>query len=186
MRGTTPSGRGRKGTPITSLQDFEEVINGINDSRIVIVLAILRQALGAGQAPPNQVLIGLSLFLTLFVMGPIADRIYTDAYVPYSEQKIAFSQALDRAQSPLKNFMLKQTRQSDVQLFATATTPDNPVFEKAKLAKEAQLPYALVALVTDYDCWRRPPATDVGPGARMPSPGQAAGVVPADPPPALM
>ena len=95
-------------------------------TRIVIVLAILRQALGAGQAPPNQVLIRLSLFLTLFVMGPVADRIYSDAYVPYSEQKIAFSQALDRAQSPLKNFMLKQTREPDLALFVKLARVEPP------------------------------------------------------------
>ena len=95
-------------------------------TRIVIVLSLLRHALGTQASPPNQVIIGLSLFLTLFVMGPIADRIYTDAYVPYSEQKIAFSQALDRAQSPLKNFMLKQTREPDLALFVKLARVEPP------------------------------------------------------------
>ncbi len=66
-------------------------------TRIVIVLSLLRHALGTQASPPNQVIIGLSLFLTLFVMGPVADRIYDDAYLPYTQQKIGFDQALDRA-----------------------------------------------------------------------------------------
>ncbi len=86
-------------------------------TRIVIVLSLLRHALGTQASPPNQVIIGLSLFLTLFVMGPVADRIYDDAYLPYTQQKIGFDQALDRAQTPLKAFMLKQTREPDLALF---------------------------------------------------------------------
>ena len=95
-------------------------------TRIVIVLSLLRHALGTQASPPNQVIIGLSLFLTLFVMGPVADRIYSDAYVPYSEQKIGFSQALDRAQSPLKSFMLKQTREPDLALFVKLARTEPP------------------------------------------------------------
>ena len=86
-------------------------------TRIVIVLSLLRHALGTQASPPNQVLIGLSLFLTLFVMGPVFDKIYDDAYMPYTQQKIGFQQALDRAQGPLKTFMLKQTREPDLALF---------------------------------------------------------------------
>jgi flagellar biosynthetic protein FliP len=86
-------------------------------TRIVIVLSLLRHALGTQASPPNQVIIGLSLFLTLFVMGPVADQIYADAYRPYSDQKIGLNQALDRAQAPLKAFMLKQTREPDLALF---------------------------------------------------------------------
>ncbi len=86
-------------------------------TRIVIVLAILRQALGAGQAPPNQVLIGLSLFLTMFVMAPVIDRIQTDAVQPYSEDKITAIVAIDKGLVPLKQFMLDQTRESDIASF---------------------------------------------------------------------
>jgi flagellar biosynthesis protein FliP len=86
-------------------------------TRIVIVLSLLRQALGTQTAPPNQVMIGLSLFLTLFVMGPTFDRIYTEAYVPLQENRIQFGEAMDKAAVPLKGFMLKQTRQSDLALF---------------------------------------------------------------------
>ena len=86
-------------------------------TRIVIVLAILRQALGAGQAPPNQVLIGLSLFLTLFVMGPVVDKINADAVQPYMAEQIDATTALKLGADPLKRFMLDQTRESDIATF---------------------------------------------------------------------
>jgi flagellar biosynthetic protein FliP len=87
-------------------------------TRIVIVLSLLRQALGTQSAPPNQVIIGLSLFLTVFVMGPTLDRVYDEAYKPYSTNAIGFEEALKRAETPMRQFMLKQTRQSDFALFA--------------------------------------------------------------------
>ncbi|MYN01870.1 flagellar type III secretion system pore protein FliP [Pseudoduganella sp. DS3] len=86
-------------------------------TRIVIVLSLLRQALGTQSAPPNQVIIGLSLFLTFFVMSPVFDKIYTEAWIPLQENKISMQQAMDRSAAPLKTFMLKQTRQSDLALF---------------------------------------------------------------------
>jgi flagellar biosynthetic protein FliP len=86
-------------------------------TRIVIVLAILRQALGAGQAPPNQVLIGLSLFLTFFVMAPVVDRINVEAVQPYVAGTIETTEALGRGVGPLKQFMLEQTRESDIATF---------------------------------------------------------------------
>jgi len=90
-------------------------------TRIVIVLAILRQAIGAGQAPPNQVLIGLSLFLTLFVMSPVVDRINVDAVQPYMAGTIETTEAMTRAIGPLKTFMLQQTRESDIATFVRIT-----------------------------------------------------------------
>ncbi len=86
-------------------------------TRIIIVLSLLRQALGTQSAPPNQVMVGLALFLTLFVMGPVFDKIYTDAYLPLQENKITMSQALDKGVAPLKTFMMKQTRQGDLALY---------------------------------------------------------------------
>ncbi|WP_230408452.1 flagellar type III secretion system pore protein FliP [Undibacterium flavidum] len=86
-------------------------------TRIIIVLSLLRQALGTQSAPPNQVLIGLSLFLTLFVMGPAFDKIYEDAYLPFSENKITMQKAMEKGVEPLKGFMLKQTRESDIALY---------------------------------------------------------------------
>ena len=103
-------------------------------TRIVIVMSLLRHALGTQASPPNQVIIGLSLFLTLFVMAPVADRIYDDAYLPYTQQRLTASQAFDRGQVPLKAFMLKQTREPDLALFlklarqpAPATREDIPL-----------------------------------------------------------
>jgi len=87
-------------------------------TRIVIVLSLLRQAMGTQAAPPNQVIIGLSLFLTFFVMSPTLDAVYDQAWKPYSDNSIGFDEALTRAQVPMRSFMLKQTRQSDVALFA--------------------------------------------------------------------
>ncbi|GAB3421910.1 flagellar type III secretion system pore protein FliP [Massilia agilis] len=86
-------------------------------TRIVIVLSLLRQALGTQTAPPNQVIVGLSLFLTLFVMGPTFDKVYTEAYQPLQENKIQMDEAMQRGAAPLKAFMIKQTRQSDLALF---------------------------------------------------------------------
>lgn len=86
-------------------------------TRLIIVLSLLRQALGLQSTPPNQVLVGLSLFLTFFIMGPTLDKVYEDAYKPYSEQKISFEDALARGGDPLRAFMLKQTRAGDLALF---------------------------------------------------------------------
>jgi flagellar biosynthetic protein FliP len=86
-------------------------------TRIVIVLGILRQALGAGQTPPNQVLVGLSLFLTLFIMAPVFDKVNNDAVKPYMAGQIETTVALERAMVPLKKFMLDQTRESDIATF---------------------------------------------------------------------
>jgi flagellar biosynthesis protein FliP len=103
-------------------------------TRIVIVLGILRQAIGAGNTPPNQVLIGLALFLTLFVMSPVVERINEDAYKPYAAGTIDASVAMDRALVPLKKFMLDQTRESDIATFVRisggkgyATPQDVPI-----------------------------------------------------------
>ncbi len=87
-------------------------------TRIVIVLSLLRQAIGVPAAPPNQVIIGLSLFLTFFVMSPTIDKIYTTAYKPYQEQKISFDKAIQNGAIPLREFMLKQTHKSDAQMFS--------------------------------------------------------------------
>jgi len=86
-------------------------------TRIIIVLSLLRQALGTQSAPPNQVMVGLALFLTFFVMSPVIDKIYTEAYQPLSENKITMQEAMDKGAQPLKAFMLKQTREGDLALF---------------------------------------------------------------------
>jgi flagellar biosynthetic protein FliP len=97
-------------------------------TRIVIVMSLLRQALGTQSSPPNQVIVGLSLFLTLFVMSPTLDKIYTEAYMPYSNGQMSFQDAYKKAEVPLKGFMLKQTRENDLALFAKLG--NRPVAEK--------------------------------------------------------
>ena len=86
-------------------------------TRIIIVLSLLRSAIGTPSSPPNQVLIGLALFLTFFVMSPVLDKIYKEAYQPYSEDKITLQQAYETGSVPLKAFMLRQTRETDLALF---------------------------------------------------------------------
>jgi len=87
-------------------------------TRIVIVLSLFRQAIGTQAAPPNQVIVGMSLFLTFFVMSPTLDKVYNDAWLPYQANTISFNEALAKGEVPMRAFMLKQTRQSDVALFA--------------------------------------------------------------------
>lgn len=87
-------------------------------TRIIIVLGLLRNALGTPTAPPNQILLGLALFMTFFVMSPVFDKIYQNAYLPFSEEKITIEVALSEGAKPLRQFMLQQTRQPDLALFA--------------------------------------------------------------------
>ena len=125
-------------------------------TRIIIVLSLLRQALGTQSAPPNQVMVGLALFLTLFVMGPVFDKIYTDAYQPLQENKITMSQALDKGVAPLKTFMMKQTRQADLALYVKMSnspalqSPDDvplrllvPAFVTSELKTAFQISFAI-------------------------------------------
>lgn len=86
-------------------------------TRIIIVLSFLRNALGLQSTPPNQVLVGIALFLTLFVMSPVIDEINTDAYTPYKNNQITQDQFISKASVPLKKFMLKQTKTKDLSLF---------------------------------------------------------------------
>jgi flagellar biosynthetic protein FliP len=99
-------------------------------TRIIIVLSLLRQAIGAQSTPPNQILLGLALFLTFFVMGPVFDRVYSEAYQPLNENKITMQQALEKGAVPIREFMLKQTRENDLALFLNMSgkkvaTPDD-------------------------------------------------------------
>ena len=108
-------------------------------TRILIVFSLLRQAMGTQTAPPNQVLLGLTLFLTFFIMAPVAERVYNDAYLPMSSGQIQFDQALERASVPVKTFMLAQVRQPDLELFAgLAKVP--PVEKAADLPMRVVIP----------------------------------------------
>jgi flagellar biosynthetic protein FliP len=95
-------------------------------TRIIIVFSLLRHALGTQTSPPNQVLVGLALFLTFFIMAPVGEKIYTDAYLPLAENKISFQQALERGAVPLRSFMLKQTRDADLALFTKIAQAPQP------------------------------------------------------------
>ncbi|GAA4874511.1 flagellar type III secretion system pore protein FliP [Ferrimonas pelagia] len=86
-------------------------------TRIIVVLAILRQALGLQQTPSNQVLLGISLFLSLFIMTPVLDRVYEDALVPYMAEEIGMMEAMAQAKAPVHGFMLSQTRNTDLNTF---------------------------------------------------------------------
>jgi flagellar biosynthesis protein FliP len=95
-------------------------------TRIMIVLSFLRSGLGAQQVPPNQVIIGLALFLTVFVMAPTWQKINDTALTPYSEGKISQQVAFDRAQVPLRDFMFRQTREKDLSLFVYLAKMNQP------------------------------------------------------------
>ena len=96
-------------------------------TRIVVVLSFLRTAIGTnGQMPPNQLIIGLALFLTLFVMAPVLERVNDEALQPLIEDEIPYKEALDRGMQPIREFMLKQTRQKDMALFVSMARIDRP------------------------------------------------------------
>ena len=93
-------------------------------TRIIVVLAILRTALGTQQTPSNQILIGLALFLSIFIMQPVFDRVYDTAISPYLNDQISADDALVKAEIPMRDFMLKQTRESDMALFLNLSGKD--------------------------------------------------------------
>lgn len=106
-------------------------------TRIIIVFSILRQALGLQQTPSNQILTGMALFLTLFIMAPVFDRINQTALQPYLNEQLTAQQAIDRAQGPLKDFMLAQTRQSDLDLFMRLS-------KRTDIASPGQVPLSIL------------------------------------------
>lgn len=87
-------------------------------TRIIVVLSILRQAIGLQQSPSNQILVGIALFMTFFIMSPVLDQINQNALQPYLDQKISTEQALDQAEQPLRRFMMAQTRVKDLRVFS--------------------------------------------------------------------
>lgn len=110
--------------------------------RTVVVLSFVRQALGAGNTPPNQVLIGLAIFISIFTMQPVAESMNEVGLRPYLRQEVTEMQALERATVPLKQFMLRQTREQDLQLFYAATEtklPNSPDEVELRIAMPAFL-----------------------------------------------
>lgn len=106
-------------------------------TRIIIVLSIMRQALGLMQAPSSQTLIGLSLFLTFFIMAPVFDRINTEALQPYLNEKMTIQDAAVQAGKPLRHFMFGQTRESDIMTFSQIAGHD-------KFASHAEVPFSIL------------------------------------------
>jgi len=95
-------------------------------TRIIIVLSLLRSALGIHQTPPNQVLIGLALFLTLFIMSPVYNQVNQQAIQPYLANELSQEEAWERAAAPVRDFMFKQTREKDLQLFIELSDTPTP------------------------------------------------------------
>jgi flagellar biosynthetic protein FliP len=93
--------------------------------RIIIVMSLLRQALGTAQTPPNQVLVGMALFLTLFIMAPVLSSVYDEAITPYFEEQISFETALAKAEAPFRVFMLNHTRETDIAMFVEIAGNEN-------------------------------------------------------------
>ncbi len=102
-------------TVVTLLPSLLIMMTGF--TRIIIVLSFLKNALGLQQTPPNQVLIGIALFLTLFIMSPVIDEINTEAYAPYKNEEISQEEFYEKASEPIKIWMLKQTGNSELQMF---------------------------------------------------------------------
>ncbi len=98
--------------------------------RVIMVLSFTRNALGLQQMPPNQVLVGLALFLTMFIMGPVLDEIKTDAYIPYITEQITLEEAVDRGTVPIRAFMLRQTRSVDLTMFCSFAGEEPPAAEE--------------------------------------------------------
>lgn len=110
-------------TSITFLPAILLMMTGF--TRVIIVLGLLRNALGTPSTPPNQVLLGLALFLTFYVMSPVFNEIHREAWVPLTEDKISLETALDRAVVPMKSFMMAQTRETDLALYTRMAKAEN-------------------------------------------------------------
>jgi flagellar biosynthetic protein FliP len=118
--------------------------------RTIVVLSFVRQALGSGQSPPNQVIIGLALFISFFTMQPVVEQMSDAGLKPYLRHEIVELQALERATVPLKKFMLRQTREQDLQMFYSATAtplPDGPDDVAMRIAMPA---FAISELTTAF------------------------------------
>jgi flagellar biosynthetic protein FliP len=120
-------------------------------TRFVVVLSFVRQGLGTHQTPPNQVLIGMALFLTSFTMAPVMDKIVHDAYEPLNRGEITESVALDRGMAPLKSFMLRQTREEDLALFYDAAKLAYPKTEEDVPMRVAAPAFMVSELTTSFE-----------------------------------
>lgn len=113
-------------------------------TRIIVVLSFVRQSIGTQTMPPNQVIIGLALFLTMFSMNPVFEKINANVIKPYMEKKIDEIQAIDKAIIPIKNFMIKETRKSDLALFYSLTDLDMP-YDKKEIPLHLIIPAFMIS-----------------------------------------
>jgi flagellar biosynthetic protein FliP len=119
-------------------------------TRIVVVLSFLRQAIGSQQIPPNPVIIGLSLFLTLFVMYPTVSAVNRDSIAPYMQKQISLVEAARRAEEPVKTFMLRQTREKDIALFLSLGKEKAPASPKDLSMRVVVPAFAISELKTAF------------------------------------
>ncbi len=122
-------------------------------TRTMIILSFLRTAMGVQQTPPNMVLVGISIFLTLFIMNPVISEINTQAYTPYKNNEITQEEAIDRAQVPLKRFMLRNTEISSLRMFTDITgeeVPDEAEFEDTDAYVEAMIDMPLTVVIPSF------------------------------------
>jgi flagellar biosynthetic protein FliP len=119
-------------------------------TRFVVVLSFVKQGLGAQQTPPPQVLIGIALFMTMFTMAPVTQAIMSEAYEPYAAGKIDETQAMARASTPLRAFMLRQTREADLALFYDAARQPMPATEEEVPMRIASPAFVVSELSTAF------------------------------------
>ena len=118
--------------------------------RCVVVLGFVRTGIGSTQTPPNQVLIGIALFMTVFTMAPVTERIVDEAYAPYMAEKIDEAEALERATVPIRAFMLRQTRKADLALFYQAADMELPETEEEVPLRIAMPAFVISELTTAF------------------------------------
>lgn len=119
--------------------------------RIIITFSFLKSALGAQQSIPNQILVGIALVLTIFIMSPVVDKINKEAIQPYREEKITFQEGIEKAQIPMKEFLLKQTRDEDINLFLDSARIDKNDATRENLPLQVLVPaFAISELKTAF------------------------------------
>ena len=119
--------------------------------RIIITFSFLKSALGAQQSIPNQILVGIALVLTIFIMSPVVDKINKEAIQPYREEKITFQEGIEKAQIPMKEFLLKQTRDEDIKLFLDSASIDKNDVTRENLPLQVLVPaFAISELKTAF------------------------------------
>ena len=126
------------------------VLSMTSFTRSIIVLSFVRTGIGSQQTPPTQVIVGIALFLTMFTMAPVTERIVEDAYKPYSAGKLTETEAIDKAVTPIRAFMLRQTREADLALFYNAARMDFPKTEDEVPMRVAIPAFVISELTTSF------------------------------------